>query len=151
MDSATGSELRLEWLRSRAEQLRESSRNRYIAVLCGGPVFTQKMREANPLARKLCASMGARLACATRSALFDAGHAERLQNLLTAARSVGRRDPIRAGLAGGNEVTVAASVFRQEEAAFVRVRLAPVHGEPAGGKPGLRGRAARFRRWPPPA
>jgi len=35
-----GSELRLEWLRSRIAAVRESSRNRNIVVLCGGPIFT---------------------------------------------------------------------------------------------------------------
>lgn len=35
-----GSELRLEWLRSRIAVVRESSRNRNIVVLCGGPIFT---------------------------------------------------------------------------------------------------------------
>ncbi len=35
-----GSEFRLEWLRSRIEAVRESSRNRSIVVLCGGPIFT---------------------------------------------------------------------------------------------------------------
>lgn len=35
-----GSELRLEWLRTRISAVRESSRNRQIVVLCGGPIFT---------------------------------------------------------------------------------------------------------------
>ena len=35
-----GSELRLEWLRTRIGGVRESSRNRNIVVLCGGPIFT---------------------------------------------------------------------------------------------------------------
>ncbi|MDZ7589722.1 MAG: cobalamin B12-binding domain-containing protein [Rubrivivax sp.] len=35
-----GSELRLEWLRTRIQAVRESSRNRHIVVLCGGPIFT---------------------------------------------------------------------------------------------------------------
>jgi MerR family transcriptional regulator, light-induced transcriptional regulator len=35
-----GSELRLEWLRSRIEAVRASSRNRHVVVLCGGPIFT---------------------------------------------------------------------------------------------------------------
>ena len=35
-----GSELRLEWLRTRISAVRESSRNRNIVVLCGGPIFT---------------------------------------------------------------------------------------------------------------
>jgi len=105
--------------------------------------LTQKVREANPVARTLCAGTRAKLVGATLSALFDTGHAERLQNLLAAARSVGRQDPIRARLTGGNEVTVSASVFRQDEAAFVLMRLAPVHSEPVDGKPGLHGRAAQ--------
>jgi transcriptional regulator PpsR len=105
--------------------------------------LTQKVLEANPVARTLCAGTRARLVGATLAALFDPGHAERLQNLLAAARSVGRQDPMRARLAGGSEVTVSASVFRQDEAAFVLVRLAPVHGEPAVGRTGPRGRAAQ--------
>jgi transcriptional regulator PpsR len=105
--------------------------------------LTQKVLEANPVARTLCTGTRAKVVGATLSTLFDAGHAERLQNLLAAARSVGRQDPIRARLASGNEVTVSASVFRQDEAAFVLVRLAPVRSEPAGVKPGLRGRAAQ--------
>ena len=51
------------------------------------------------MARTLCAGARAKLVGATLSALFDAGHGERLQNLLAAARSVGRQDPIRARLA----------------------------------------------------
>jgi methanogenic corrinoid protein MtbC1 len=35
-----GSELRLEWLRTKIQAVRESSRNRRIVVLCGGPIFT---------------------------------------------------------------------------------------------------------------
>jgi methanogenic corrinoid protein MtbC1 len=35
-----GSELRLEWLRTRISAVRESSRNRHVVVLCGGPIFT---------------------------------------------------------------------------------------------------------------
>ena len=64
--------------------------------------LTQKVLEANPVARTLCAGARAKLVGAT----------------------------------------VSASVFRQDEAAFVLVRLAPVHREAAAGKPGPRGRAA---------
>jgi len=104
---------------------------------------TQKVLEANPVARSLCAGTRAKLVGTTLSALFDAGHVERLQNLLAAARSVGRQDPMHARLAAGNEVTVSASVFRQDEAAFVLVRLAPVAAEAAAGKIGARGRSAQ--------
>jgi transcriptional regulator PpsR len=80
----------------------------------------------------LCGTRRARLVGAPLSALFKPLHAERLQNLVAAARTVGRQDALRAQLAGaGDEVSVSASVFRQDDAAFVLVRLAPVRAEPA--------------------
>jgi transcriptional regulator PpsR len=90
----------------------------------------QKVLEANPAARTLCGTRRARLVGAPLAALFEPVHAERLQNLVAAARAVGRQDALRAQLAGaGDEVTVSASVFRQDDAAFVLVRLAPVRTE----------------------
>jgi transcriptional regulator PpsR len=87
---------------------------------------TQKVLEANPAARALCAGTRAKLVGAPLAAVFDAGHGERLQDLLAAARSVGKREAIAARLADGQrEVLVSASVFRQDEAAFVLVRMAP--------------------------
>jgi transcriptional regulator PpsR len=91
---------------------------------------TQKVLEANPAARTLCGTRRARLMGAPLAALFEPMHAERLQNLVAAARTVGRQDALRAQLAnGGDEVTVSASVFRQDDAAFVLVRLASVRAE----------------------
>jgi transcriptional regulator PpsR len=88
---------------------------------------TQKVLEANPAARTLCGTRRSRLVGAPLSSLFEAPHAERLQNLVAAARTMGRQDSLRAQLAGaGQEVAVSASVFRQDDAAFVLVRLAPV-------------------------
>jgi transcriptional regulator PpsR len=88
---------------------------------------TQKVLEANPAARALCGGMRNKLVGAPLAGVFDAKHAERLQDLLASARSVGKREPVRARLAdGAREVSVAASVFRQDDAAFVLVRLAPV-------------------------
>ena len=93
---------------------------------------SQKVLEANPAARALCGARRSRLLGATLAALFEAVHAERLQNLVAAARTAGRQDAMRAQLANdGDEVTVSASVFRQDDAAFVLVRLAPVRTEPA--------------------
>jgi transcriptional regulator with PAS, ATPase and Fis domain len=84
-----------------------------------------------PAARTLCGARRARLVGAPLSTLFEPLHAERLQNLVAAARTVGRQDALRAQLAGaGDEVSVSASVFRQDDAAFVLVRLAPVRAEP---------------------
>jgi len=91
---------------------------------------TQKVLEANPAARTLCGARRARLVGAPLSALFEPVHAERLQNLVAAARTVGRQDALRAQLAGaGDDVAVSASVFRQDEAAFVLVRLLPLRAE----------------------
>ena len=91
---------------------------------------TQKVLEANPAARTLCGTRRARLVGAPLSTLFEPLHAERLQNLVAAARTVGRQDALRAQLAGaGDEVSVSASVFRQDDAAFVLVRLAPLRAE----------------------
>ncbi len=88
---------------------------------------TQKVLEANPAARALCASSRAKLAGATLPSLFDSAHGERLQDLLAAARSVGKKDAVRARLLDGSaEVAVSASVFRQEDAVLVLVRLTPV-------------------------
>ncbi len=91
---------------------------------------TQKVVEANPAARTLCGARRARLVGAPLAALFEPSQAERLQNLLAAARSVGRQQALSARLANdGEEVTISASVFRQDDAAFVLVRLAPARAE----------------------
>jgi transcriptional regulator PpsR len=96
---------------------------------------TQKVLEANPAARALCGGARSKLVGSALSSVFDAKHAERLQDLLASARSVGKREPIRARLADGAvEVSVSASVFRQDDAAFVLVRLAAVADESAVGK-----------------
>lgn len=93
---------------------------------------TQKVLEANPSARALCGTRRGRLVGVALAALFEPGHAERLQNLVAAARTAGRQDALRAQLANdGDDVVVSASVFRQEDSAFVLVRLAPVRVEGA--------------------
>ena len=96
---------------------------------------TQKVLEANPAARALCGAARAKLVGGPLAALFDATHGERLQDLLAAARSVGKKDPVRTRLTDGRtEVAVSASVFRQEDAAFVLVRLVPLHDAAPAGK-----------------
>ena len=87
---------------------------------------TQKVLEANPAARALCASTRAKLVGAALPMLFETAHGERLQDLLAAARSVGKKDAVRVRLLDGStEVAVSASVFRQEDAVLVLVRLTP--------------------------
>jgi transcriptional regulator PpsR len=100
---------------------------------------TQKVLEANPAARQLCAGVRGKLIGANLSGLFDAGHGERLQDLLAAARSVGKQSAMPTRLAdGGPEVLVSASVFRQGDTAFVLVRLALLNDAPASPRSGGR-------------
>jgi transcriptional regulator PpsR len=104
---------------------------------------TQKVLEANPAARALFGTTRAKLVGVALGSVFDAAHGERLQDLLAAARSVGKKDAVRTRLADGStEVSVAASVFRQDDAAFVLVRLTPVVRELPAGRGGLRKGAA---------
>ncbi|MBL8306238.1 MAG: transcriptional regulator PpsR [Rubrivivax sp.] len=99
---------------------------------------TQKILEANPAARALCGTTRAKLAGVALPSLFDAGSAERLQDLLAAARTAGRRESQPARLADGlTEVNVAASVFRQDDNAFMLVRLSP-RARPVAAKVGAR-------------
>ena len=104
---------------------------------------TQKVLEANPAARALCGTRRSRLPGVLLSALFEPMHAERLQNLVAAARTVGRQDALRARLAQGDaEVLVSASVFRQDDAAFVLVRLTPLRADAAPSPARLRSTSA---------
>jgi len=96
---------------------------------------TQKVLEANPAARALCGAARSKLVGVLLATLFDTAHGERLQDLLAVARSLGKRDPVRTRLADGStEVAVSASVFRQDDAAFVLVRLATVAQEGAAAR-----------------
>jgi transcriptional regulator PpsR len=96
---------------------------------------SQKVLEANPAARALCGGQRAKLVGASLVTLFELSYGERLQDLLAAARSVGKQEPMQARLADSKaEVTVSASVFRQEEAAFVLVRITTAPTDPAGSK-----------------
>jgi transcriptional regulator PpsR len=108
---------------------------------------TQKVLEANPAARALCGTVRAKLVGSTLINLFDSNDGERLQDLLAAARSLGKKDALNTRLAdGGLDVSVSASVFRQDDAAFVLVRLAPLRHELAPAKAlGKRGAAPAVR------
>lgn len=85
-----------------------------------------KVVEANPAALTLCQSSKAKMVGATLASLFDPSAAESLQALLAAARSVGKHDLLSAPLVkGAPTVTVSATLFRQDQAAFLMVSLAP--------------------------
>ncbi len=94
---------------------------------------SQKVLEVNPAAQELCATpqaVGAlpgKLVGASWLSLFDTDAQPQLQTLLASARTLGRKDALRAKLAvAQTEVSVSASVFRQDDSAFVLVRLVPV-------------------------
>jgi len=85
-----------------------------------------KVTEANPASLALCHAIKSKVVGATLASLFDAAAAEPLQALLAAARSVGKHEELSAPLAGGGPmVSVSATLFRQDQAAFLMVRLAP--------------------------
>lgn len=92
--------------------------------------ITQKVIEANPAARALCGPARSRLLGSTLVSLFEPDEGERLQDLLASARSVGKKGAVQSQLAeGGGEVSVSASVFRQDDAAYLLVRMVPVRAE----------------------
>ncbi len=88
---------------------------------------TQRVAEVNPAALSLL--LGARApkpVGAAVASLFAAEGGEALAAALAAARSIGKHDPLALALAGGKLiVTVTATSFRQEQASFLLVRLAP--------------------------
>ena len=100
---------------------------------------TLKVLEANPAAEALAGRSAARLQGAPLSSLFDGAAQERLQNLVAAARAAGAREPARVRLAPGSgatataggavEVDVHAALFRQEQAAYLLIRLLPVQSD----------------------
>ena len=93
--------------------------------------LSQKVLEANPAARALCGDAHNKLVGAALASLFAPHAAEGLQAMLAGARSSGRKDSLLAPLAdGATAVQVAASVFRQDDSAFVLVRLLPVPANP---------------------
>ena len=96
-----------------------------------------KVIEANPAALALCGTRSKPIGAALTS-LFDNSAAGPLQALLAAARSVGKHEPLAAVLSAGSRVTVYATQFRQEQAAFLLVRL----GAPTTAAPARRGASA---------
>ena len=112
------------------------TRYRHLFEVSSEPVVivdaaTQRIVEANPAARALCAGGRTRLVGASVGSLFDAGHGPRVQDLMAAARSIGRQAPVPVQLADGGAVLVSASMYRQDEASFVLLRLLPASA-PAG-------------------
>lgn len=102
---------------------------------------TQKVIEANPAAKALLGGSRARIVGSTLASLVEGIDAERVQDLLAAARTVGRQEAARVTLVNGElPVTLSASVFRQDKAAFALVRITPL--PPPVAQPAARRREA---------
>ena len=87
--------------------------------------FTHKINEANPAARRLFGEAGGRLTGRVFFDVFDHAGGHAVRELLAGVRASGRADDVRARIAGQEgEVQVFASLFRQESAALLLVRLA---------------------------
>jgi transcriptional regulator PpsR len=99
---------------------------------------TQKVADANPAARQLFGDAAKGVLGRPFLDIFDADSAPTVQGLLSLVRTAGRGDDVRArladggaGAAAGREVTVSASLFRQEAASLLLVRLPAVNTVPA--------------------
>jgi transcriptional regulator PpsR len=88
-----------------------------------------KVLEANPAAESLMGRAAARIVGAAVVTLFDAAAQDRVLALVAGARTAGARDPVRVRLgAGGHaqDVDVTASLFRQEQSAYLLIRVLPL-------------------------
>ncbi|MCY7317050.1 MAG: transcriptional regulator PpsR [Rubrivivax sp.] len=110
---------------------------------------TLKVLEANPAAEALLGRNAGRLVGAGLTALFEHGGHDRLQALINGARGVGSTEPARltlssAGAAPGQapaDVDVLAALFRQEQAAYLLIRVLPVAAVDEQAKRGRNGKA----------
>ncbi len=86
-----------------------------------------RMVEANPAARTLFGEAASRTPNQHFADLFDEAGAQAVLNLLAAVRAVGRADDVRTRIADTErELTVSASLFRQESTMLFLVRLTPI-------------------------
>jgi len=92
----------------------------------------QRIMEANPAAQRLFGRGARRMTGRTLAEIFQADDRPAVQALLTAVRSAGRAEDVRAQLAeDGQEVLVSASTFRQESGLLFLVRLSVSQGNEA--------------------
>jgi len=91
---------------------------------------SRKVVEANPAADALVGGAGGSLIGRPFSRLFEAASHEPALSLLTVVQSTSRTNGAQARLiSGAGELTVSASLFRQDRAEFFLVRLAPVKAQ----------------------
>jgi transcriptional regulator PpsR len=91
--------------------------------------LTQRVVEANPAAARLLDELGTRVQDRSFTEVFNAESQLAVQALLAGMRVSARGDDVRAMLNDGvREVSVSASLFRQENATYFLVRLSSVSG-----------------------
>jgi transcriptional regulator PpsR len=99
--------------------------------------------EANPAAQKHLSPNGAKLVNESILAAFSGDDADALKAILTQARTGGRSDEVCLQLASGrSQFAVSASMFRQDNASYLLVRMAPQTAKADGD--GLDGNAKRI-------
>ena len=101
---------------------------------------TERVAEANAAAAKIIGDPSQRVVGRSFHDLFDARSAANLRRLIATARTLGHSDGLRISLAGGAELVASASLFRQETATFLLVRLSSL-GDGAAAEPGHRSEA----------
>lgn len=89
---------------------------------------TLKVLEANPAAETLLDRPSARIVGAGVASLFDAAAQDRVLALAASVRNAPAREPLRVRLGVGpaQDVDLTVSLFRQEQSAYLLLRLLPV-------------------------
>ena len=118
--------LRLRHMETRYRLLFELSCESVLIV----DATTLKVAEANPAASKVIGEPVKRIVGRAFADCFDAASQPPVLSLLGGVRSAGQADEVKARLAGERwELTVSASLFRQENNSFFLVRLAPTQAD----------------------
>ncbi len=106
---------------------------------------SRKVLEANPAAAELLGEPATRIAGRIFPIGVDEESARLLQGMLEALAATGRAEDVRVRLSGeGGPVAVSASLFRQDDAAQVVIRLTLPNAAVAEGGHGVRSRTLEF-------
>jgi transcriptional regulator PpsR len=97
---------------------------------------SQRVVDANPAAQQLFGSAGKRLAGRPFPEGFDSAGEREIERMLTAVRSAGRGDEVRAKLKSTDQVfLISASIFRQDDTSHFLVRFRLANGDVARAEP----------------
>lgn len=104
--------------------------------------MTARVTEANPAAATLLGSSSRRLVGRALGEGFDADSERSIESMLAAGRTTGRSDDVRVRLANGSrELQLSATLFREDRASFLLVRVATVAASGGDAEPvGMRSR-----------